>query len=133
MKRVDISKHATALRAKQAELIAGIRLSRFRGTLQDIGGDELDEVRRDMDRDLAIRDVDRDTTLLRDVRAALERIEDNTYGFCVQCDMPISQRRLEVVPWAARCVVCQNAADQRAEGCTQDVTQPDDAVISRGT
>ncbi len=30
---------------------------------------------------------------------------------CVDCDEPISQRRLQAVPWATRCIHCQENAD----------------------
>jgi len=41
--------------------------------------------------------------LLRDVEAALERIEDGTYGRCLATGKPISKARLQAVPWAKYC------------------------------
>lgn len=38
------------------------------------------------------------------VQAALERIEDGSYGFCVDCGRPLAEERLEARPEAARCV-----------------------------
>jgi len=38
------------------------------------------------------------------VEAALTRIEQGTYGTCVDCGQPIPPARLEVRPEAARCV-----------------------------
>ena len=40
----------------------------------------------------------------REIRAALRRIEDGSYGRCVDCGQPIPDERLEVRPEAARCV-----------------------------
>jgi DnaK suppressor protein len=40
------------------------------------------------------------------IRATLRRIEDGTYGFCVECRGPIDDKRLEAVPTAALCVYC---------------------------
>src|SRR5690349_10395784 len=45
--------------------------------------------------------------LLREVEAALRRIEQGTYGVCHECEEPISTKRLDAVPWAKYCVVCQ--------------------------
>jgi DnaK suppressor protein len=42
-----------------------------------------------------------------EVLAALARIENNTYGLCVDCRNPIPPGRLEARPDAARCVGCQ--------------------------
>jgi RNA polymerase-binding protein DksA len=43
---------------------------------------------------------------IRSIQAALERIEEGSYGICGQCGEKISQARLEVVPEATRCVNC---------------------------
>ena len=40
------------------------------------------------------------------VDAAIERIEEGTYGLCTSCRKPIPEERLEVLPWAATCVPC---------------------------
>lgn len=42
--------------------------------------------------------------LLTEVENALQRIEQGTYGKCVVCGEPIPEKRLEAIPWAARCV-----------------------------
>ncbi len=48
-----------------------------------------------------------DMSLLRQIKDALRRIDDNTYGSCHACETPISTKRLEAVPWANYCVTCQ--------------------------
>jgi DnaK suppressor protein len=72
----------------------------------------MDEIQYATERDLAIQNVDRDATLLRQVRAALQRIHDGSFGTCIECDEPISPKRLAAVPWAMRCIQCQNAVDR---------------------
>ncbi|HEY1339408.1 MAG TPA: TraR/DksA family transcriptional regulator [Bryobacteraceae bacterium] len=48
-----------------------------------------------------------DMKLLREIADALHRIENETYGECMECEEPISQKRLDAVPWARYCVKCQ--------------------------
>jgi DnaK suppressor protein len=48
-----------------------------------------------------------DMKLLREVSDALHRIDHDHYGICMECDEPISVKRLEAVPWARYCVTCQ--------------------------
>src|SRR5580698_10727703 len=48
-----------------------------------------------------------DMKLLREVSGALHRIDTAQYGVCMQCEEDISPKRLEAVPWARYCVVCQ--------------------------
>lgn len=44
--------------------------------------------------------------------AALARIDDGTYGQCVDCAKQVPEGRLEARPEAARCVDCQQRADR---------------------
>ncbi len=43
---------------------------------------------------------------IREIRAALARLDDGTYGTCVRCGGPISAGRLAAMPHAALCVTC---------------------------
>ena len=54
-----------------------------------------------------------DMKLLREVSDALHRIDTGIYATCMECDEPISQKRLEAVPWARYCVTCQEAIANR--------------------
>lgn len=51
---------------------------------------------------------------LAEIADALERIDDGTYGYCVECGNPIDRGRLEALPQAARCVACQRRYDYEA-------------------
>ena len=46
-------------------------------------------------------------TQLTLVRAALDRIDDGSFGECQQCGEIIGEKRLEAVPWTAHCIGCQ--------------------------
>ena len=74
--------------------------------------DALDEVQRAAERELAIRNLDRESRLLREVRAALKRIDDGSYGICVYTGEEISLKRLEAVPWTAFCIKAQEMFDK---------------------
>jgi DnaK suppressor protein len=87
--------------------------------------DQMDEIQYASERDLAIRNVDRDSRLLAQVRAALRRIHDGSFGTCIECESAISPKRLAAVPSAPRCIQCQDAADRdgngRAESLSEDL------------
>ena len=61
-------------------------------------------------RDLALRD--RATQQLALVDAAIDRLENGTFGVCVRCGEPIAVGRLEALPWAAHCIGCRSALDR---------------------
>jgi DnaK suppressor protein len=102
------------LERKEAEL--GRVLRKRDDIAIEKSADQMDEVQYASERDLAIRSVDRDSTLLRGVKAALRRIHDGSFGTCIDCETPISPRRLAAVPWAPRCIRCQEAADEEGRG-----------------
>jgi len=68
-----------------------------------------------------------DMKLLREVSDALHRIDHDHYGICLECDEPISFKRLEAVPWARYCVTCQERIAARiADGEVIDEYQQAD-------
>ncbi len=60
-----------------------------------------------VEREMASRELSRNASLVREIRGAMNRLSDGTYGLCVDCEEPIAPRRLSAVPWAARCLSCQ--------------------------
>jgi DnaK suppressor protein len=50
--------------------------------------------------------------VIAEIDAALKRIDDGTYGTCVNCGTEIPSGRLEANPWASLCIDCK----RRAEG-----------------
>jgi DnaK suppressor protein len=69
--------------------------------------DLADATQQAIEREIACRNLDRNALLARDVRAALDRLADGSYGFCIECDGPIPEKRIAAVPWTALCLSCQ--------------------------
>jgi len=74
--------------------------------------DELDQTGRSAEREFAILGLNRRSELLRNVQAALRRIEDGTFGACTNCQEAIGRNRLVAVPWTPFCIRCQEAVDR---------------------
>lgn len=49
--------------------------------------------------------------ILYAIEEALKRIEDKTFGVCLQCEKPIAKQRLMAMPYASLCVDCQSKED----------------------
>jgi DnaK suppressor protein len=110
MTKSDLNKYGNVLEAKQAELA---RLVRNRdGIAIETSPDALDEVQHAVEREMAIRNLDRESHLLRNVRAAFRRIEEGSFGVCLHCEEDISPKRLAAVPWTPFCIQCQEIADR---------------------
>ena len=56
------------------------------------------------DRELDYTLEDNAEAVLAQIDAALERIENGTYGICEVCGRPIDAARLEARPWASLCI-----------------------------
>jgi len=110
MTKTELNKYKQILEARQTELA---RLLRNREAIAiEKSADALDEVQHAAERELAIRNLDRESGLLRQVKTALVRIEDGTYGTCLHCDEEINPKRLAAVPWTPYCIRCQELADR---------------------
>jgi DnaK suppressor protein len=120
MTKNELEKYKTVLETRLAELSYALR------NREDIAiektPDALDEVQLAGERELAIRNLDRESNLLRQVRGALARIADGSYGICNHCEEEISLKRLNAVPQTAYCIKCQEAAD-RHEFETSDTVE----------
>ena len=112
---MDLAKEV--LERKESELVHVLR--KRDGIEIEKSADQMDEIQYASERDLAIRNVDRESSLLRQVKAALRRIHDGSFGTCIECESEISSRRLAAVPWASRCIQCQEAADRDRQERTE--------------
>jgi DnaK suppressor protein len=56
--------------------------------------------------------------LLRDVEAALRKIEDGSFGACERCGEPIADKRLDALPFARYCIDCQRVIEQEERMAT---------------
>jgi RNA polymerase-binding transcription factor len=50
--------------------------------------------------------------VLQEVEAALARIEAGTFGICRTCGQPISEERLEAIPYATQCIDCKRSEER---------------------
>ncbi|MDH5637886.1 MAG: TraR/DksA family transcriptional regulator [Nitrospinota bacterium] len=71
-----------------------------------------DEATRTMSRRLLMSIGDKSLDTLRQIEEALERIDDGGYGECAECESPIPEGRLELIPFAIFCVRCQEQMEK---------------------
>jgi DnaK suppressor protein len=73
--------------------------------------DPVDMTQEAVARDIAVQILDRESTLARRLRSAIDRIDDGSYGICLECEEKIAPKRLKAIPWAELCFSCQERAD----------------------
>jgi len=60
--------------------------------------------------------ADQEGQYLKAIEQALERLERGEYGLCIECGEPISEKRLEAVPAAERCISCKDRHEKLERG-----------------
>lgn len=75
---------------------------------QDLGDQATAAILEELNRSIHHNELDEYNMVLK----ALERIESGDYGNCIECDNPISEKRLFMFPNATRCLICQEALEE---------------------
>jgi DnaK suppressor protein len=73
--------------------------------------DPSDRASQEEEFSLELRTRDRERKLIRKIDEAVERIDDDEYGFCDACGIEIGIRRLEARPTATLCIDCKTLAE----------------------
>ena len=75
--------------------------------------DPNDRATQESEFSLELRTRDRERKLIRKIDEALKRIEDGSYGYCLETGEPIGVKRLEARPVATLCVEAQERRERR--------------------
>lgn len=96
------------------ELLGGVEKS-LKSSQEENGhavADISDEAARDYNNQLMLNLGQQDWEKLKQVEEALESIKTGDYGICRQCEEPIPEKRLNIVPFAKYCVQCLNSIEK---------------------
>ena len=107
---VNLKAMQKTLEAKLNEAQAA--LGQRDGIVIEQTADPVDTLQQAAERELVTQNLNRNAKLARQIRAALDRVQEGTYGICLDCEEEISPKRLSAVPWAELCVRCQENADR---------------------
>jgi DnaK suppressor protein len=118
----ELERFRETLKTRQAELSDGPR--NLEALAIENSADELDRIQSAQERDFAMAVLDRQAIRLREIRAALERLDEGSYGTCLNCEGEIAAKRLAAVPWTPLCIACQEAADRITGGSQDEDRQP---------
>lgn len=101
----DPALYQPRLRARLAELTA--RLRQIEGDLEEAPSKDFGERATEREGDEVLEGLGAaGQAEIRMIEAALRRIEEDEFGFCVNCGRAIPAARLDLVPHAARCARC---------------------------
>ena len=111
-KRVEYYKKK--LQARREELVRNIARTEEEGRQADDDPtvDLADKAANSYTKEFLFGQTNHDRFLLQLVEEGLARIKENSYGLCVNCQEEVQQKRLEAVPWARHCIICQEKQEQ---------------------
>jgi len=112
---MDSKSYKSRLLARERELVADI--GRFEREAREAGegevGDVLDRAATSDGKSTTLEESNLEWQTLVQVREALQRIQDGTFGNCVDCGRLIEISRLEAIPWTPYCREDQEKRDQQ--------------------
>ncbi len=125
MNEIGMRRYEKILRQKLADVIAEVqKLDRI--TVQTTAED-FEAVQLAGEREWAMRNLEREAILLRELRGALDRIAEGSFGICLQCEEEISPKRLSALPWVRFRIKCQEAAERQARSLPEAILLTDPA------
>lgn len=77
------------------------------------GQDSADEAYNLYNKNIMLGRVETDALKLNLIEQALKRIEDGSYGICIECGCDIDEKRLKYVPFARYCVDCKTELEKK--------------------
>jgi DnaK suppressor protein len=75
--------------------------------------DETDLAASEVNQNLVFKLRDRERLLLMKIDEALARVEEGTFGICLDCEEPIEPRRLEARPVSTLCIACKETEEHK--------------------
>lgn len=96
---------------KEIEELIGHRLSDEAQQRVDSVPDVGDQALLDSERGRDISILEMRNRLRQNIDEALVRLDEGTYGICSDCGVEISEKRLKAIPFARRCVACQEKVE----------------------
>jgi DnaK suppressor protein len=85
-----------------------------RGIKQDTPQDTGERSESSFSKEFLFQRSTEQRALLRQIEAALQRIQEGTFGECLSCGVKINVKRLEAMPWAEYCRDCQEVFEREA-------------------
>ena len=115
MDREKLKYHRDKLLKMRRELIDKLN-ERYNDAMslgEDGTQDAADEAYNLYNKNLMLGRVETDALKLRLIEQALVRIDNGSYGVCIECEEDIEEKRLEYVPFARYCTDCKTELEKK--------------------
>ena len=91
--------------------ILGVRIEGIKDELRQQPNPDFEEQATEAEGDEVLEGLEESVlSEITQIRTALERMREGSYGDCMQCGEPIAEKRLEAIPHATLCINCASAS-----------------------
>lgn len=112
MSATNVNRYKELLEKKRDELLAAAPVRTPATEPGSKSGDWIDQSSQESDLHVRLALKQTDSKLLRAIEEAIHRIDQGTYGICMECESEIAPARLEAVPWTRVCIECKAKQQQ---------------------
>jgi DnaK suppressor protein len=114
MPKKELEKYRRLLQEKKTALLAELAKTRHaeQETTEESTQDIADKAVSSYTREFLYSLNDAERSTVQQIDQALARIEDGTFGLCLNCGTPMNEKRLSAIPWSRHCVECQELAEK---------------------
>ncbi|MFH1418819.1 MAG: TraR/DksA family transcriptional regulator [Planctomycetota bacterium] len=103
-----------ALTRQRDQLVSVVKSAQAQMAERVIGlSDPSDQASEGYGGELAVGLMAIEAAQLDEIEAAINRIDTGTFGLCLECGKPIPKKRIEVLPFARRCLACEGLREHR--------------------
>ena len=111
-KRLDQFKKKLEGRQQELRRLVVRNVQDGRAADEETAQDIADKAASSYTKEFLFHQSNNDRQLLSLVEEALARIQEGTFGECVNCGNEVNAKRLEAVPWTRYCIACQERVEQ---------------------
>lgn len=103
----DVKEKLLARKMEIEEILITLSQEKEDSEVRDLGDQALSAITEAINSSYQNTESEEYNNILKALRA----IEEGTYGVCVDCGLPISEKRLKYYPNASRCLACQEIVE----------------------
>jgi DnaK suppressor protein len=108
---LDLKRYRDILERKRDEILAATPARTPATEPGSKSGDWIDQSSQENDVHVRLALKQTDHKLFRAIEDAIHRVDQGTYGICVECENEIAPARLDAVPWTRVCIECKSKQD----------------------
>ncbi len=112
LSKQELAEISASLNEMKVDLAKNVEDKKNLDMLEPEVGDSIDQATQSLDKEILFELSDNERKMLRDIDAALRKMEKGSYGLCEHCKKAIEKKRIKALPSARYCMTCQSGSEK---------------------